>query len=813
MAPDPGWVRAVGRPVVAGDLPPDGLVPLGDTGWQVWRSAVLRAPGFPATGLDLLAAPECAKEADALLGTGGDRAAFDGVFAAATRRMTARLHDIAADPLFREAVTWQSLNAVEALDGLLRAGPDANRNSRHRPREILVTRYWQRYCAKNDTIGFFGPVCWASFTDGDVAARVEPGPDLVRARVVDLERRVLSAYADRLAADPRFGPWLPVTRQPHLAVRGDELLEAGLPPRPLTPAQAALLGASDGTRSAHEVAALALADPRTGLRVASDALLALAQLADQGLLRRGVELPLTVAAEAELRRRLAAIAHPALRDEALAGLARLLTARDGLADAAGDADAVRAALLRLQNEFVAVTGGDVLHRPGATYAGRGLAYEETLRDLDVSFGEPLLTMLADTLVPLLEAARWLTAAIAAAFTAALRELYDDAAADRPVALGDIFDAALGVLFGQGPVADVLADFTSRWTRLLGLTGSSAPDELDRTGSGPITLDPAGELDGTGSGPITLDPAEVRAGVARLFGAAAPGWTAARLHSPDLHLCAPNAQTLADGDFTVVLGELHVSWLTCDSGTLTRFHPDPGALRAALHRDLGDRTLLLYPTDFPEFTARIAFTLDGPDDVRLGYTPAPVPDPAQVLPLAAVTVSPVDGELTGRAPDGRTWPLLELFGPFLSSRAVNAFKVAADGAYTPRVSIGRLVVHRQTWRTTVADCAVDPELADEAARYLAVRRWRDRLGLPEQVFVRVGTEVKPVYVDFTSPAYVAAFVAMVRAASRTGGSRTPLTVSEMLPGPEQAWVPDAAGRRYFSELRMAIRDPASAPTRR
>ncbi|MFD0598460.1 hypothetical protein ACFQZ4_44350 [Catellatospora coxensis] len=129
-----------------------------------------------------------------------------------------------------------------------------------------------------------------------------------------------------------------------------------------------------------------------------------------------------------------------------------------------------------------------------------------------------------------------------------------------------------------------------------------------------------------------------------------------------------------------------------------------------------------------------------------------------------------------------------------------------------MSIGRLVVHRQTWRTTVADCARAADLPDEAARYLAVRRWRDRLGLPEQVFVRVGTEVKPVYVDFTSPAYVAAFVAMVRAASRAGGAGVPLTVSEMLPGPEQAWVPDAAGRRYFSELRMAIRDPATAPTR-
>lgn len=766
---------------------PDGLVPLGNTGWHAWRSAVLRAPGFPATGLDLLSAPECGKAADAHLAGGDDRAAFDTAFAAATRRMTARLCDIAADPLFREAVTWQSLHAMEAVDGLLRAGPDAPRNHRLRPREIVVTRYWQRYCGKNDTIGFFGPVCWAELTDDEDAVRVTAGPGLVRDRVVDLEWRALTAYADRLAADPRYRPWLPVTRQPHTALDGDLLRQADRSPQRLAPAASALLAACDGVRSAREVAAVALADPRAGLRTEPDALLALSRLAEQGLLRWGIELPLTIAAEGELRRRLSALGEPALRDEALAGLARLLAARDGLAAAAGDPDAVRAALLRLQEEFVAVTAGDVVHRPGATYAGRGLAYEETLRDLDVGFGAPVLAMLGEALVPLLSAARWLSAAMAQACTAGLRELYDEAAPDGPVALGDLFHPALGVIFGAGPVADVLADFSRRWARVLGLAGA-------------------------GDGPVVVDPAMVAAAVAEVFAADAPGWPAARLHSPDLHLCAESAEALARGEFTAVLGEVHVAWLTCDSGTLTRFHPEPGALRAALHRDLGDRVVLLYPPDFPEFTARIAFTLGGPDDVALAYGPAPVPDPSRVLPLAAVTVSLVDDVLVAQAPDGRSWPLLELFGPHLSARAVNAFKVVAEGTHTPRVSVGRLVVHRETWRATVADCGLDDTLPDEASRYLAVRRWRDRLGLPEQVFVRVGTEVKPCYVDFTSPAYVAAFVSMVRSARRTGGDRVPLTVSEMLPAPEQAWVPDGAGRRYFSELRMAVRDPAPARTR-
>jgi hypothetical protein len=37
----------------------------------------------------------------------------------------------------------------------------------------------------------------------------------------------------------------------------------------------------------------------------------------------------------------------------------------------------------------------------------------------------------------------------------------------------------------------------------------------------------------------------------------------------------------------------------------------------------------------------------------------------------------------------------------------------------------------------------------------------------------------------------------------------MTITEMLPTPEQAWVPDRAGRRYVSELRLQVVDPQPA----
>ncbi len=87
--------------------------------------------------------------------------------------------------------------------------------------------------------------------------------------------------------------------------------------------------------------------------------------------------------------------------------------------------------------------------------------------------------------------------------------------------------------------------------------------------------------------------------------------------------------------------------------------------------------------------------------------------------------------------------------------------------------------------------------------------RAGLGLPETVFVSFATETKPCYVDFSSPVYVSIFCSMVRAARLAGGDEVPVVITEMLPGPEDAWVPDAAGHRYSCELRVQICDPEPA----
>ncbi|MER6693818.1 lantibiotic dehydratase, partial [Streptomyces minutiscleroticus] len=138
-------------------------------GWRLWTHFALRGPGFPAAGVLRLAPQGLAAAADKFapgeVPAGADWEAFEEAFSAAAVRTARDLQEIAASAPFRAAVAWQNRAVLRTgikpfLDWTPAAG---SRTSMPRQREELVAHYWQRFCVKNDTIGFFGPVGWGTF--------------------------------------------------------------------------------------------------------------------------------------------------------------------------------------------------------------------------------------------------------------------------------------------------------------------------------------------------------------------------------------------------------------------------------------------------------------------------------------------------------------------------------------------------------------------------------------------------------------------------------------------------------------------------
>jgi hypothetical protein len=762
------------------------LVQLPGTDWTIWRDGLLRTAGFPASGLDLFAAPGCAAVADAFLdGRASEldlRAAHESALADASKTAA----DIAADPLFAEALTWQNpagrrALAIAAADGQSPASQTSRARHKRRGREDQIALYWQRYCGKNDTIGFFGPAVWVRLDPGSpAAAEVRCGDRLVRDRKTGYEFWLLETYAQGLAADPLVRPWLPAGLHPDLTVDDSRVLRPGQPPLELTPAEADLLSRCDGRTPARAIVA-------PGRQ--ADELALLDGLAARDVVWWGVDMPYNPRAEQVLRDTLASIPDARVRERAMAGLLRLDAARAAVSAAAGDADRLAGALSVLDAEFTAVTGAQPERRAGQMYAGRRLCYEDTTRDIEVTFGKPVLDALSGPLGRvLLPAARWGSAALAETYGPVFRALYDELCQPSAsgVPMSQFWDAAQP-LFSRtaagAPAVTVSAALAQRWNALFGLDDLTADTHQ-----------------------VTVASADVAARAAELFPAMAPRWPAARIHSPDLHICAASTDALNRGEFVIVLGEVHVGWPTLDNALFTDRHPDPASLRAAAAADIGPQFRPLYPTWWPKYTGRIAPNL-GVTDYQLAFTHAPGADPARVLPVTALEVTDRDGALTVVARDGRSWPLLDVLALLVGWSGTELLKRAIAGPHSPRITIDRLVVARETWRTTVGASGLT--VTDRLPEYLAARRLRRGLGLPDKVFAKLATEMKPFYVDLTSPRYLSAFCTMVRAAQQKAGDEVEIVFTEMLPGPEQAWVPDAQGQRFFSELRLQLRDPLAA----
>ncbi|MEV4196047.1 lantibiotic dehydratase, partial [Streptomyces toxytricini] len=162
------------------DTPHHVYLPAG--GWRLWEHFALRGPGFPAEGVLRTAPPGLASAADkfgpgdALAGPEWD--GFAEAFDAAAVRTSALLQEIAADPRFRAALAWQNPAVLRTgIAPFLAWTPTVRgRTSMPRQREELVAHYWQRFCVKNDTIGFFGPVGWGRWDPAADGVRIDPGP-------------------------------------------------------------------------------------------------------------------------------------------------------------------------------------------------------------------------------------------------------------------------------------------------------------------------------------------------------------------------------------------------------------------------------------------------------------------------------------------------------------------------------------------------------------------------------------------------------------------------------------------------------------
>ena len=841
---------------------PEELIELPGGRWGLWRGMALRATGFPVSHVLRLSSPECGAAADKLAAAEesarsvcafahgeidralaaihasgewdvsplrapllrarkrlearklpqsptGDpkvdealeafrtasekvealRQDFSQVYAEAVARTSKEIRGIFDEDMFREAVIWQNRHAFNRIAESFSRHPSESsaRDRNQRRDEELLASYLQRYCLKNDTIGFFGPVGWARFLRQDEAIITRPGPGLVNSRTVYFEFWGIKALADKIAADAEIAQWISPRRMPYIYVEGRTLHLPLTRSIVVPPLMAAVLRACDGKRTAREVAATLRNNPTLGLRSDEEVYAIFKELHARKLLAWEFSLPMVVGMEKRLRRRLERIEPASLRARALGPLDELESARASVARAAGKPAQLDQALGQLEETFTRLTGLDATRAHGQTYASRTLVYEDCRRDIDVRLGVDVLESLGPPLSLLLASARWISHKVAELYLPAVHEIYERL-----------------VRTDGSPLVDAARFWTHMQPLILGRPEEKLFKDLE-----PLLQERWAQVFSfpEDARDVHYTTEELRPRVLEAFDAPRPGWMSARQHSPDVMIAAESTEAIQRGEYVWVLGELHVAQNTVGAATFFNQHPAPEELFRAVEHDFPTpRIIPLKPSSWQMANVRTSAALLSPKDWRLEFTEDSIADDGdKVLTLGDIVLEKTAGGLFMRTRDGRVrFNVLESIGEALSIIVVNAMKILSHARHTPRVTIDRLVVCRESW-SVLADELAFAELKDEAARFLAVRKWAGSQGMPRFMFVKTSTEVKPFYLDLDSPIYVDIFAKVIRQVSRHPDADRRITLTEMLPTPDQAWLPDAEGRHYTSELRITAVD--------
>lgn len=718
--------------------------------------------------------------------------------------LAGRLREVASDDRFRRAVVWQNRGAiVSGLDVLVGSPADGSRNSAERRIEQLVASYLYRYSTKNDTIGWFGPIGWGRLRDSGPTIRAEPGGTLVGRSVLRFETWCVDEVTDALLGDDALRPWWRPRAWPFFLLQRDLYIPASGPPARLARQELAILRAADGRRTATELAAELAAAPDTGFAEAAAVLGKLEEMTASGLVLWRPELPMVRRPERILAELVEGIDRPDLREPRVARLAEMEAHREAIAKA-GDADALARSLEALDAWFSDLTGREPTRLAGRMYAGRTLIHEDCLRDLHLEIGPGVLEELGPPLELVLESARWFTHELARRWTMDLSRAYEvlsGSLGGGPVPLFQFARAVQPFLLGDddSSVRKVAAALQQVWVRALAL-----PDGERR---------------------VERTSAELRDRLVAELDAPGPGWIHARIHSPDVMIAAESVEAIRAGDFQLVLGEVHVATNTLRARLVCEVHPERSELQEAVSWDIPEPTVVPWMPreretgagdgagrgvmiDLPTTSARLDLDLLTRKDLRLAVNLEPPGDPeAETVRLGDFVVLEDDGELRARSMDGRhDLALMNFLAMAFTVRAVDSFRFLPETEHTPRVTIDRLVVQRESWRLAAGDLELT-EAATESERFLAARRLARRHEMPRRVFVLSPYETKPFCVDFDSPPAVEILCRAVRGAIERGGPEVRLRFSEMLPDLEECWLPDAEGSRFTSEIRMVAVDLA------
>jgi len=670
------------------------------------------------------------------------------------------LYHLVCDEHFQEALLLSNPNIYTiALPSYKRHYEHGSRSAKIRQLEDRFYAYIQRFCTKNETTSFFGPIDYGQF-DRDarqpmIFERVEGGA--LAQRRTRMTYWAAETLAQKISEDKAMRPYLKPTLGDGFSLLPSGKLYCAVTNQSFSISEAAkmLLKHIDGHKNIQDIIKLYQGDFDSVFQ----------KLLKQKIVTVSIRIP-TAATDplGWLYTYVSDLPDCASRSCWLQHLASFHESINHFTYA--PATHKLRILQELERAFLLLTEQNSRRGEGALYADRLLLYDEAQGDITACIvGKKLHDRLLEQLrVPL---------HLCASYSVLLQKVCHQRAKEVFVAMGQgkaqPYLAFVRQIEAQLQIEDCIADptiqmFLQRLTALVSHRTCNGQAHLNATDIQPF-LQPI--PDGT-------------------------------LVSPDVFISAPEAKNIIDNNFSIIIGEIHYgAQIWCHFLT---FYNRLDELHAWLSK-------ALYA---PQHSTRIkgsvvhrrnqgkAFCLELPG-LSIEVLGRSLKDRREVLPAADLEVVLSSGELALRSRS--LDKLIELYpgdprsiSNWLFGSPSVVLPSLSLGGYTPRIVIDGTVLYRACWRLQAKDILPvhESRASDLLLHACALRQ---TYGLPQRCFARIPAERKPFYVDFTNVFSLEFLFTMIR-------NSTLVEFTEMLPAPDMWWLRDACGVRSC-EWRMTL----------
>lgn len=741
----------------------DAFVHLGDD-WKVWRWLGLRSAGFPFSAC--------------VLPTSEESPCPDSSIARSRSISVAHLRLASSDPAFVSALAWHNRSvAAYALPSVQLAGADT---SRRRKRERVVAAYLQRFAAKNDTVGFFGPAAWARVQDDRTRLAVTPHRPTFASHRAFVEPWVVTVLAEATFGTPTTRSSLCPRIAPHIGLEGTHLLMPFGQRRELSGFEAELLEMCDGSTTAAEIASLLAERPGVSLST-SEILSALEGLRIAGFLVW--KLPTDLRSSA-MNTFLSHVGEIDLNSEQMTWVSLAESIVSGIEAAASGSFGIATieALGDVERAFRDGTGVSESRREGVLYAGRRMYFLESKRAVEVAVGISLISELAAPLRLVLRTAAWLLDRLASVVEAELERSFAEISMNgQSVDMPTFWLKNASLFFDPNPhlVKPVLDDFNKRWRGVIGATEDATE--------------------------LTLDSSVVGASFAAAFPSVQERWSWQRRVCPDILVGGSSVEAINAGTYEAVLGEIHLAVNTLDVEPFVAIQPDRDELARAFDATLPTHRVIIR-AGYPGIAGRVRAVYERPEDHNILTSPgSPEYGPSQKVPVSQFRVErDKDGLHLTDVSSGLRRPLMEALGDPLAMSFASLFEIDLGLDKVPRISIDNLVIHRASWRFALKDYA---SVVDRDPRHAQkLRDWAREMQIPQFSFVQIPGQAKPIMLDLDNPLSVEVCAGLMKRVTTNSPTRGVVTFQEMLPGRDDLWLADVNGQAYTSEFRLlAVRE--------